>query len=161
MERLNRKERGDLDRICHEIQDAQARLVEKSREAMTRCLTACEGLCCRNVQLGAIVSRWDFVYILVMKPGLGESIRKGLKLEEPHTRDCIFLKNGEGPCIFPTTIRPETCIVSFCTDEPSLRKEIADVKKAFFKMQWHLRLMPLKRLWRKLLEKKKTPGPSE
>lgn len=154
LDRLTRDELDALEKICLDIRDAQEKLLEKSAETMTRCLTACEGLCCRNVQLGAIVSYWDFIYILTMAGEIRDSLRKCLTLEEPFApRDCIFLKNGQGPCIFPQAVRPETCIVSFCTDEPALRKEIADVKKAFFKLQWHLRFSRLKSLWNEIREK--------
>jgi hypothetical protein len=36
--------------------------------------------------------------------------------------DCIFLENGTGPCLFPDSLRPERCIISFCGVEPSVRK---------------------------------------
>ena len=124
-----------LERICLEIRDAEMELQEKARPIMTRCIHRCGGICCRNIQIDLIIGLWDFLFMLVLKPHLKKQIEECLEKEEPiFSADCIFLKDGVGPCIFPYDARPEVCIVTFCGDTSPIKKKIAAVKRKFFKL---------------------------
>ena len=126
-----------FERICLEIQDAELELQEKARPIMTRCIHRCEGICCRNVQIDLIIGLWDFLFILVLKPHLKKQIEECLEKEEPFfSSDCVFLKDGTGPCIFPPDARPEVCLVTFCDDTSQVKKEISRIKRKFFRLMW-------------------------
>lgn len=138
---LNSDNLKSLQKICCEIQAAEIRLQKKSRNLMTRCIQKCRGICCKNVQSDLIISHWDFVFILTMKPSLENQMLTCLEKEQPFfSSDCIFLNNGEGPCIFPDDARPEVCIVTFCDDTSKIKKEISQVKRKFFKLTWFVLL---------------------
>ena len=133
--------------ICREIKAAEIALQEKSKDLMTRCIKKCGGICCKNVQSDLIFSHWDFVFILVLNPSLEEDILKCLEKEQPFfSSDCIFLKDGNGPCIFPDDSRPEVCIVTFCDNTSPVKKEITGVKRKFFKLTWFFFLRKIRRL---------------
>jgi hypothetical protein len=141
---LNFEDTKSLKEICCEIQAAEIKLQKKSENLMTRCLEKCGGICCKNVQSDLIISHWDFVFILTLKPFLENDMLKCLKNEQPFfSSDCLFLKDGAGPCIFPNDARPEVCIVTFCDDTSPIKKEIVSVKRKFFKLTWFI-------LWRKI-----------
>ncbi len=136
---LGAEDLSKLRQICAEIRDSEIRLQEKSKRLMIRCVQRCGGICCRNLQIDLIIGQWDFVFIMTLNPFLIEKIKACLEKEEPFfTSDCIFLENGVGPCIFPSDARPEVCLVTFCDDVSSIRKEIVDVKMKFFKLSWFL-----------------------
>jgi hypothetical protein len=134
---LCEKDKKRLIEICDEIREAEILLQKKSRRIMTRCIQKCEGICCRNVQLDLIINYLDFLFITALEPVLNEKIKECLKKEQPFfSSDCIFLENGEGPCIFPSYVRPEVCLVTFCDNISSIKKEIRKVKLKFFKLTW-------------------------
>jgi hypothetical protein len=138
---LNPEDTKCLQKICREIQAAEIALQEKSKDLMTRCIKKCGGICCKNVQSDLIISHWDFVFILTLKPSLENDMLICLKNEQPFfSSDCIFLEDGSGPCIFPYDIRPEVCIVTFCDDTSPVKKEIVSVKRKFFKLTWFVLL---------------------
>ena len=139
IEGSNQEDLEGLKKICQEIRDAELELQEKSKPIMVRCIQRCEGICCRNVHLDLIIDVWDFLFILVLKPHLNKEIEECLQNEEPFfSADCVFLKNGVGPCIFPYDARPEVCLVTFCDDTSPIKKEIAKVKRKFFKLTWYV-----------------------
>lgn len=130
--RLHPALRADLDACCRGIRRAEERLNAAAETALTRCLGACRGICCRNLQLDAVIAREDFVYILAAQPALRERMQDCLSREEPlFTADCVFLEGGTGPCIFPPHLRPEVCITSFCRSEPDMDAECAEVRRSF------------------------------
>jgi len=135
---------GDLEMLttaCRRVQQAQAALLTAAAAEMRRCTTACRGLCCRNVQLDAVIGLWDFLYILVLSHELAPRIEECLQQETPFfSADCIFLSDGVGPCIFAPDIRPEVCITAFCTDDRPVKHEIDRVKRTYLKMIWFVRL---------------------
>ena len=132
-------EHSTLENICKEIQGAENKLRISAEELLQRCYTACEGLCCRNLDLDAVISKEDFVYLLTNAGELRDTIAACLQNEVAFfTFDCIFLENGSGPCLFPPDVRPLTCLVTFCDDETSVKKEIAQVKKKFLKLYWFI-----------------------
>jgi hypothetical protein len=124
-----------LDSVCRQIQDAEKSLNTAAAIRMQGCLKQCQGMCCRNLNLEAIFGVADFAYILAAQPGFDSAIRTCLQHERPiFTSDCPFLENGTGPCIFPSDVRPEVCITSFCRGEDALRAEIRRVKKGFWRL---------------------------
>jgi hypothetical protein len=127
--------RAWLAHFCQRIQDAERKLNAAAVLRLEGCLTACRGLCCRNLQLDAVFGIPDFVYILASTPALEATIEKCLRHEDPFfTSNCPFLERGVGPCIFPPDLRPEVCITSFCRGDTAIKAEIRRVKMDFWKL---------------------------
>jgi len=127
-----------LRRICEEIQKVQNNLLEEAKDLLKYCENRCQGLCCRNIYPDDIITLADFVYILAMESSVESSVRdeisECLKKETLFSSSCIFLKRGEGPCIFPSNLRPEKCITSFCGGDTTIKKEINMVGSKFSKL---------------------------
>ena len=137
--RLAPDDRQRLEEICGDIQQAEKRLRAAAADALVRCGTVCQGICCRNIDLDAILGLPDFVYILTMENHLTDRMAACLQNENPlYIADCIFLENGTGPCIFPGTVMPEVCITTFCTTETPAQQEIKQLKWKFFQLGWFL-----------------------
>lgn len=139
-----------LAEICERIRVAEENLLQASYELMEKCRDGCEGLCCRNIQLDDIITLSDFVYILMMAGQIRETARACLKNESMFSADCIFLRNGTGPCIFPENSRPEKCIVTFCADETPIRKEIRQLASDFDRLSRFI-LLRKPRMLKKML----------
>lgn len=138
---------ADLSRRCREIHAAEENLLEAGRSAFGRCENRCEGLCCRNVALDEIIGFADFVYILTIAEHLRESITICLERENRlFAADCIFLLNGKGPCLFPSSVRPEVCITTFCTNIVSVNAEIGRIKFLFMKLNLFISFLQIKKL---------------
>ena len=141
LRRLTPDQRRKLRELGLEIKNAQAALRRAAAPLYTRCPTLCQGMCCRNVYVEALVQHGDFILLLSLATHLEAQIAACLKNEDPlYPRDCIFLQNGVGPCIFPENLRPQICITAFCTDTRLARAEIRCVKMKFFKLDWQLAL---------------------
>jgi hypothetical protein len=139
LNRLAPADRDRLEKICGDIQKAEKRLRVAAEDALVRCGTACRGICCRNIDLDAVLGCPDFVYILTLENHLADRMAACLQNESPlYIADCIFLENGIGPCIFPGTVMPELCITTFCTTESPAPKEIKQLKWKFFQLGWFL-----------------------
>lgn len=124
-----------LNQICDDIQNAQARLRHSAGFLLAKCINGCEGLCCRNIQPDEIISLWDCIFILAAGNIARGVITHHLHQETPLFRsDCIFLKSGTGPCIFPANTRPEVCLTSFCTDATAVGKEVSRLKWQFLRI---------------------------
>ena len=124
-----------LANLCRQIQDAERSLNSAAAIRLQGCLEACQGLCCRNLDLESVFGVADFAYILAMEPSLDFRIVACLQHERPiFTSNCPFLENGTGPCIFPPDLRPEVCITSFCHGDGDLKTEIRRVKACFWKL---------------------------
>lgn len=145
IEGLDADERKILSAICNNIHDAQDTLTKKAAPLLANCM-ACRGLCCRNIQPADIITEWDLVYILAMAPAVEDAVADCLAGESFFPSDCIFLKNGTGPCLFPDGLRPERCIISFCRVEPSVEKEIGRVMEGFSRLIRFFMFRPLRRL---------------
>lgn len=148
---LDDGERETLRGICRGIHDAQAALTLKAAPILERCMTGCQGLCCRNIRVADILTEWDLVYILAMAPALDAPMADCLAREGLFTADCLFLINGKGPCLFPENIRPERCIVSFCRVDPLVEQEIGRVMRGFSRLIRFFSFRPYRRLVRHLL----------
>ena len=120
--------------ICEEIQRAQKKLLEEGKDLLKYCQVRCRGLCCRNIYPDDIITLADFVYILAMESSVRDEISECLKKETLFSSSCIFLKRGEGPCIFPSDLRPEKCITSFCGGDTTIKKEINMARSKFNKL---------------------------
>jgi hypothetical protein len=147
---LDVDERRLLDSICRDIHQAQQALSRKAAPILKGCMASCQGLCCRNIHPCDIITEWDLVYILTMTPAIENAMADCLARESFFPSDCIFLKNGTGPCLFPDNLRPERCIISFCRVEPSVEKEIGRVMRGFSRLIRFFRLRPLRRMPRRL-----------
>jgi len=156
--RLTPSELAGLTRRCREIQVAEEKLLKAGGSAFLRCYSGCEGLCCRNLEIDAVIGFSDFIYILTLAGHLQESMAICLKNENRlFTADCIFLLNGKGPCIFPPTSRPEVCITTFCTDVESVKQEIRFVKLQFMKLNFYLLFLQFKIIFRHANNESKAP----
>jgi hypothetical protein len=61
--------------------------------------------------------------------------------DEPlFTADCMFLKGGIGPCLFPDGVRPEKCVLSFCGDDAPIAANIRSVHRGFVRLHRFLLL---------------------
>lgn len=138
------EDRRRLERIAAGIQAAEEALLRRAAVPMAQCLGACQGLCCRNVDLDAIIATDDFIYLLARAPHLADPIASCLAADPPlFTADCPFLEGGAGPCIFPAALRPEVCLTTFCGDTADIRQEIRRLKRAYRKLAWFVRLRRL------------------
>ena len=134
IERSGNKDLIAIQGICEEIQRSQNKLLEEAKDVLKYCKDRCRGLCCRNIYPDEIITLEDFVYILTMESSMREEISECLKKETLFSSSCIFLKRGEGPCIFPSDLRPEKCITSFCGGDTTIKKEINMVGSKFSKL---------------------------
>ncbi len=125
--------------IGEEIQNAEKRLSGKGEKLFLECKTQCQGLCCRNIRPDEIISLYDLLFILVMNPELNGPIAECVEKETLFfASNCIFLKDGQGPCIFPSDSMPEICITAFCHYEKLIEKEINYLKRKFIKLTWFI-----------------------
>lgn len=156
---LDAEERETLLAICRDIQHAQEALSKKAAPLSLNCM-ACQGLCCRNIHPAEIITEWDLVYLLAMVPQMEAAMAVCLTTEGFFPADCIFLENGTGPCLFPDTLRPERCIISFCQVEPSIEKEIRRVMGGFSRLIRFFMLRPYRRAFRRLTTLRFFPPPT-
>ena len=148
--RLPPEDRNALSSICKDIRQAEDDLNERAESLLQKCITACTGICCRNIRLDDIIGFYDFTYILATENGLKDDMAACLRDETLYSADCIFLKNGTGPCIFPSNARPRICITTFCFDDTPAKKEIRRVNQQFNRLSRFIfsrRLKAIKRLF--------------
>ena len=142
-------EKTIIEKQCRLIRIAEEQLQAAGKSAFLRCYSGCEGLCCRNLDLDAVMGFSDFIYLLTVEDRLKESISACLENENWFfAGDCVFLINGKGPCIFPQASRPEVCITTFCTDTEPLKQEILQVKSQFMKLNFYLLFLQFKLFFR-------------
>jgi len=145
LERIAPYDREIIEKQCRSIRIAEEQLQTAGKSAFLRCYSGCEGLCCRNLEIDAVIGFSDFIYLLTVESQLKENISTCLENENWFfASDCVFLINGKGPCIFPPTARPEVCITTFCTDVEPIKKEIQSVKSKFIKLNFYLHFLQLK-----------------
>ena len=134
LHRLSEKERSRVHLLCDEIRKEQLRLQKEGRSLFERCISGCEGLCCKNVIADELITLRDMIFILATS-SLGPDNLLPLAEKEPlFTADCMFLKNGVGPCLFPDGIRPEKCVLSFCGDDGPIIENIRRVHRGFVRL---------------------------
>jgi hypothetical protein len=137
--RLSAQDRQTLAAICGEIRLAEAALNKNAAPLLHRCIESCAGLCCRNIRLTEIIGFYDFIYLLTAVGSLKGTMADCLRHESLYSGDCIFLKNGKGPCIFPSDARPRLCIISFCFDVAPVRNHIRAVNSGFNRLSRFIR----------------------
>lgn len=138
-------EREIIEKRCRLIQTAEEQLQAAGRSAFQRCYDGCEGLCCRNLDIDAVIGFSDFIYLLTVEKEMEKTITACLKNERNFfTADCLFLMDGKGPCLLPHNSRPEVCITTFCFDAKSVKNEISRVKSEFMKLNLYLIFLKLK-----------------
>jgi hypothetical protein len=129
-----------LRTICLEIRDAQDKLNIEAAPFFADCMQRCKGMCCRNIHVNEIVNMLDMIYILTMMPDIYDCLRENAHKERIFSADCLFLDNGTGPCIFPPNLKPERCIITFCSDTVPIKKEIKSVRAKFSKLSRYTKL---------------------
>lgn len=149
--RMTGDDRERLAILCRRIQQAESELLAAAAPLMDICAAQCRGICCRNIHLDAIIGRGDLVFILALRPDLASEMADCLE-NEPlfYTADCVFLKNGVGPCIFPDNLKPDVCLTTFCEDTAAVTREIRRVKRQFLKLDFFIAFSGLLRLARRL-----------
>lgn len=161
IDQMNDGELEKMREICREIQLAQDGLMKKADKAMERCKHDCQGLCCKNIELEDIIEYHDFVYILALRNSIRKVASECLKKETLFRSDCVFLKDGKGPCVFPQGVRPKICVMTFCGDTRDIKKEIARVGTGFGKLYrfvWLQKPKIMKRLIAKKLSQFRPGG---
>lgn len=131
---LSGKERETLQNICSDIQRAQAALNAAAVSYFQRCLGECRGICCKNINVNDVVTQLDLVYILSMIGASSDQIFELAESEKLFSADCLFLKDGQGPCFFPADIKPERCIITFCEETRPIRRELKAIRSKFSKL---------------------------
>ena len=137
--------------LCAQIQQAETLLRKSAAKNLDHCIDACQGFCCRNVHLNDIIGVADLVYLLMVAGEMAPAMEKAVAQSDPiFPRDCIFLEDGIGPCVFPMHARPEVCLTTFCSRTAALVAVIRQVKREFAKL---LLLSNPRKLTRRLYEK--------
>ena len=131
---LSKEERNRVDLICAGIRKEQCRLQQDGRLLFERCVSGCEGLCCKNVVADELITLRDMIFILAASSLCPEELLPLAEKEPLFTADCMFLKNGIGPCIFPDGLRPEKCVLSFCGDDRPIAENIRSVHRGFVRL---------------------------
>ena len=129
--RLTPEDRQLLALRCADIRQAEDALNKKAGRLLQKCTATCNGICCRNIRLAEIIGFYDFIYLLTVNGGMRSGMAACLKHVPMFSGDCVFLKNGKGPCIFPSNARPRVCIISFCFDDTPVKREIRNVNSRF------------------------------
>jgi hypothetical protein len=151
IDQLTPEEINRLHRICRDIQAAEEQLLTAATELIRRCVDSCEGLCCRNLRIEQVIDIYDLIFILTAAGQMKPRIQKRLGRMNPFfSADCVFLKDGGGPCIFPFNTRPEICITSFCSREDQIGPEIRLVTRRFTALRRFLLFRKPRRLQRRL-----------
>lgn len=132
--------RQQLGAICRGIQLAEDALVAGARPHFEVCMRQCGGLCCRNIYVDQIINSLDFIYVLCLAPDRFNSLIRRAEQQSLFSADCMFLENGVGPCSFGMNLKPERCIIAFCSDTETIRGEIRAVQQGFAKLQQFLML---------------------
>jgi len=154
------EDRSTLDVHCDRIQAAEADFRLSAADAFEKCYTACQGICCRNIDLNAVLDYPDFVYILNRMPEMAGTVAACIENEPAfYAADCIFLENGNGPCIFPDTVMPEVCITTFCSYDTPAKKEMRRLKWRFFRLDWFLSTLKLRIFLRNIGKRLKKTEP--
>jgi len=124
-------DRAALDRIGRSIQIAEENLPSAASDLLALCGRKCKGLCCRNVYPDDLITLTDAVLILSRAGSMGEAIFQCAQNESLFSANCVFLKNGIGPCMFPSGTKPHKCIATFCGNIGPIRKELRTLRSRF------------------------------
>jgi hypothetical protein len=136
--------------LCQTIQGSQEDLLRVACTAMDNCLTRCQGLCCKSLDIDSVFSLWDFIFILTLAPKLAPEIQKRLDAYSSlYLSPCPFLRNNIGPCLFPRGIKAQICVITFCSHDEKIKAPIKVVNFNFYKLCWLIQYLRIKRIARK------------
>ena len=124
-----------MENHCLRIAESQKSLLGKADKEMIFCTETCRGLCCKNLNPDTLFTLWDFIFILVINPDTESLIAEQLEdmpLQSPSP--CPFLRDGEGPCLFPVFVKPQLCVTTFCGSEERIKEEIRRVNRDFYRL---------------------------
>jgi hypothetical protein len=134
------EDRTKLLDICHEIKSAQDDLNREAEDYFKDCMQRCQGICCRNICINDVVTQLDLVYILAINKQISARVHACAQAEALFSADCLFLQNGQGPCLFSANIKPERCIITFCGEIRPIKKEIKAVRSKFSKLSRYTKI---------------------
>ncbi len=147
---LEASQRRRLESACRRIQKAQQAVLLNGAVYLEYCGRVCRGLCCRNLRVDEIVSLYDFILVLASAPQMADLIAGCARAARGlHNADCVFLKDGRGPCLFPEDLKPERCIASFCFNTRLIRRELSCLRTSFTRLVLLVRWWSLLRLGRR------------
>jgi hypothetical protein len=146
------REKSLVLNLCHTIQDSQKDLLSVATTAMENCLTKCQGMCCRSLDIDSVFSLWDFIFILTLAPELSAEMQQRLDAYTSlYLSPCPFLKDKIGPCLFPRGIKAQICVITFCTNDEKIKAPIKVVNFNFYKLCWLIQYLRIKRIARKAI----------
>ena len=131
---LGSADRNTVQCLCEDIKAAQTVLVRNALPMFAYCKDRCKGLCCRNISMETIITLVDMIFILAVDAFDRCRLRELAVHESFFPSNCLFLRDGQGPCLFPENTKPERCILTFCVDVEPVSREIKAVKSSFSKL---------------------------
>ena len=134
------EERTRLLDICFDIRKAQDALNIEAQNFFKDCAERCKGICCRNICINDVVTLLDLIYILTIQKEIADQVESCAQGETLFSADCLFLRNGTGPCLFQANTKPERCIITFCADIRPIRREIKAVRSKFNKLSRYTKI---------------------
>jgi hypothetical protein len=134
------EDRTRLLDICNEIKRAQDDLNREAKDYFNDCMQRCQGICCRNIGINDVVTLLDLIYILAINKKITARVHTCAQAETLFPADCLFLQNGQGPCLFSANSKPERCIITFCGEVRPIRKEIRAVRSKFNKLSRYTKI---------------------
>ncbi len=135
LEGLDASQRARVDSACLRIKKAQQAILLRGAAYLEHCGRVCRGLCCRNLKVDEIVSLYDFILVLASAPLSADLIAERARAAKGlQNADCVFLKDGSGPCLFPEDLKPERCIASFCFSTGLIRRELSCLRRSFTRL---------------------------
>ncbi|MCP4721633.1 MAG: hypothetical protein GY860_19415 [Desulfobacteraceae bacterium] len=138
--------------LCNTIRKSQEKLICAADLAMLNCLTKCKGLCCKSLDIDSVFSLWDFIFILMSAPQFKDEMQECLdSYNSMYLSPCPFLKDNTGPCIFPSGIKAQLCVITFCSNDEKIKKYIKVVNLNFYKLCWLIQYLRIKRILQKML----------
>ena len=140
-----------VQNLCDTIQKSQEELLAAADAAMFNCINQCKGLCCKSLDIDSVFSLWDFIFILMRQPHLKDEMQERLNAHTSlYLSPCPFLKNSDGPCLFPNGIKAQICVITFCSNDEKIKKPIKTVNLNFYKLCWLIQYLRIKRIAQKL-----------
>lgn len=146
------RDKSLVQNLCHTIQDSQEELLLAADTAMDYCLTRCQGICCKSLDIDSVFSLWDFIFILTLAPELASEMQKRLDAYSSlYLSPCPFLRDNIGPCLFPRGIKAQICVITFCTHDEKIKAPVKVVNFYFYKLCWLIQYLRIKRIARKTI----------
>jgi len=149
---LGPRDRKLVQKRCKTIRKSQEDLLEAADTAMFHCTEKCRGICCKSLDIDSIFSLWDFIFILTLAPQMKDEIQERLDAYTSlYLSPCPFLKENIGPCIFPSGIKAQICVITFCSNDEKIAPPIKAVNYNFYKLCWLIQHLRIKRIAQKTI----------